>query len=272
MSDHKNYGQSGIGPNVEIGKKGPRVKNNSDVIEHRNNADDDFVVTRGAPPVGDNDYVTKKYLETSASISVSGQIDGGSPPAGSFTGEIRIVTTAGGSFGLKELYRWDGSAWEEVNRPDGLRISITTPLTGGTDEYLGDHVYLWDETGDVWVDVGPTQSVSNIVRARRVTIDFNDADGAINIGDLIPANAIVLRGVANVTQAFDGTNPSLEVGDAGDTDRFAATNEICLDTVGLYKFETYHLYGADTQAIATLVKGAGNTQGQVSLVLEYHQP
>lgn len=50
MSEHKDYGLSGIGKNVEIGKGGSRIKDNGGVIEHRNNADDDFVRSKGAVP------------------------------------------------------------------------------------------------------------------------------------------------------------------------------------------------------------------------------
>ena len=268
MSNHKNYGQTGISGNTELGKKGPRLKDEGGAIAHRNSADNAYAIARGADPVGDNDLVTKKYLETRANVRVTGQINGGAPGTGAFVGEIRIVTTAGGSFNLQELYRWSGSAWEAVTVFEGMTVVVTDALTGGTDEYLADHIYVWDEDNTTWVDNGPSPALSNVRRARRVTIDFNDPNGANNIGDLIPQNAIVVGGMANVTQAFDDAAATLEVGDAGDTDRFAAVSEICLDVVGLYKFDAYHLYGADTQAIATLAKGT-STQGQVSLILEY---
>ena len=47
----KNYGQIGVGSIVEFGKVGPQLKNNSSIFEHRNNADDDFVIARGAHPI-----------------------------------------------------------------------------------------------------------------------------------------------------------------------------------------------------------------------------
>lgn len=268
MADQKNYGLSGIGENVEIGKKGPKLKNNNGVIEHTNNDGSDFAIVRGADPVGENDLVTKKYLESKANISVTGQIDGGSPGVGSFVGDVRVVTTAGGTYSLKELYRWDGTEWVLLNVKDGLRVSVTTSLTGGSDTYTGDHIYLYDEDTLSWLDVGPSNAISNIVRTQRKTIDFNDSDGAINIGDLIPANAIIVSTSVSVTQAFNGTNPSLEVGDSTDSDRHMAPNEICLETVGLYTTKNYHLYGANTQVIATLSKGA-STQGQASLLVEF---
>jgi len=268
MAETKNYGQTGVGENVEIGKKGPRIKDNSGVIEHRNSADTDFAITRGADPVGENDLVTKRYLETKSGISVVGQIDGNAPGTGAFTGEIRIVTTAGGSYSLQELYRWDGSQWVQLTVFEGMRISITDPLTGGTDEYSGDHVYLWDEDSTEWIDIGPSQALANVSRARRATITFNDSDGAINVGDVVPQNAIITKITAFVSQGFNDAASTLTVGDAADADRHMESKEICLDVVGKYVSDQYHLYGADTQVTATLSKGS-STQGQVSLLVEY---
>jgi len=46
----------------QIGLGGPNVKNNVGAVEMRNAADAAFVITRGADPVGANDYVTKGVL------------------------------------------------------------------------------------------------------------------------------------------------------------------------------------------------------------------
>lgn len=48
----------------QLGKAGPNIKNNSGIIEMRNNADAAFVITRGLSPVGNDDYVTKLYFDT----------------------------------------------------------------------------------------------------------------------------------------------------------------------------------------------------------------
>lgn len=271
MAEHKNYGLTGVGPNVEIGKGGPRVKNSSGRVDFRNNADSDYANVAGADPTQDQDFVTKKYLETNANVSVTAQIDGGSPGSGAFTGEIAIVTTAGGSFALKELYRWDGSAWVQLTVFEGMRISVTDALSGGTDEYLADHLYLWDEDDSTWVDIGPNSALSNVLRKRSVTVDFNDSDGAINIGAVVPVGAIVTRVKANVTQVFNGTTPTLKVGDAGDDDRLMTDQQVCIDVVGLYVTENLHTYGSATQLIATLAKGS-STQGQVDVCVEYFIP
>lgn len=47
---------------LQIGLGGPNVKANAGAIEMRNAADAAFAITRGAPPVGADDYVTKGSL------------------------------------------------------------------------------------------------------------------------------------------------------------------------------------------------------------------
>jgi len=65
----KNYTQKSIGTPLELGEGGPRVKDNAGAIEHRNAADDDFAIARGADPVGANDLVTKGVLDTISEAS-----------------------------------------------------------------------------------------------------------------------------------------------------------------------------------------------------------
>lgn len=48
----------------QLGLAGPNVKNNSGVVEFRDNADAAFVIARGLDPVGANDLVTKNYFDT----------------------------------------------------------------------------------------------------------------------------------------------------------------------------------------------------------------
>jgi hypothetical protein len=261
----KRYGVTGIGGNVELGKAGPRIKDSSGVIEHRNAADSAYAITRGAHPVGDNDLVTKRYLETRADVSVTGQINGGSPPA-VVPGAVYIVTTAGGGYSLKELYYGGAAAWEAITVPEGLKIVVTDALTGGTDEYEADTVYVWDADGATWVMIGPAPGVTGVEKNERLTIDYTDV-GDNNLGSPIPINGIVNKVIVNVTQAFNGTAPLLNIGDAGDADRLMDEVEIDLTTVGRYVVDCYHLYGAATQVLANLAIGGSPSAGQCDILL-----
>src|SRR5438445_644719 len=47
----------------QLGLGGPQIKNNGGVIEHRNAADNAFVISRGLDPAAANDLVTKGYAD-----------------------------------------------------------------------------------------------------------------------------------------------------------------------------------------------------------------
>ena len=58
-----NYSQTGIGQSVEYSQGGARVRDNTGVIEIRDNADAVFTQCRGADPVIADDLATKRYVD-----------------------------------------------------------------------------------------------------------------------------------------------------------------------------------------------------------------
>jgi hypothetical protein len=264
----KKFGLVGIANNVQLGKSGPRLKVNSGVIEVKNAADSALAVLRAAAPVGDDDLVTRRYLETRANIIVSGQIDGGSP-ASPGDGVVYIVTTAGGGFALGELYRRESASWVLLSVQDGTVISIANPLTGGADTYVLGR-WQWDLDTTDWVLVGPISETAKTDKNELATILFNSSS-PVDIGAVLPSGAIVKKVIVSVSQAFDGTAPTLTIGDVGDTDRLMLDAEIDLKTVGVYVSDIFHLYGANTQVTGTLVPDS-STVGQASVLVEYRLP
>jgi hypothetical protein len=264
----KHYELSGIDSNVEIGKRGPRVKDNSGAVEFRNQADDDFVVVRGADPVAANDFVTKRYMETRASVYVTGQIDGGSPPAAGTPGRVFICTTTGGGYTINYLYWDNGVTWDEIIPAEGQVVSVTDELSGGTVEFTGDHLYLWDADGSTWVDLGPTPAAQEVVKSSRLAFDY--ADVGVNLIVNVPANAIVTKVILNVTQAWDVNQPYVEVGDAADADRLMQSKGNDLAKVGVQVTDAGYLYGVATDVNVTLSNDGGTpTQGQAIIVVHY---
>ncbi len=268
MADSKHFGQSGIGNSVEFGKSGGRIKNNAGVLEVRNNADSAYAIMRGADPIADSDLVTKKFLETQVNVFVTGQINGGAAP-GVVDGAVYIVTTAGGAYALGELWRGESGAWVQITVPEGLTISVTDALTGGTDTYEADHRYLWDEDSSTWGDIGPVAAATKVVKSQRAGLVFDSA-ATVAIGSALPVSSRAQKVIVDVTQAFDATGPATaQVGDAGDTDRLAAVAEIDLTTVGTYICDCYHNYGAETQANITFSAGTGGTAGTATVEIVY---
>jgi len=264
----KNYGLVGLGGNVELSKGGARLKNVAGVIEARNNVDDAYAIVRGDHPTGLNDLVTLQYLKTKGDVIVTGQINGGAPPVAGTPARVFVCTTTGGSYTVKHLYLDDGAAWVDVGPAEGQSMAVTDALTGGAIEFLADHSYLWDSDGSNWNDIGPsTLTESKHLLQRTVDIAYTDT-GVVNIGTAVSANGRVLGIWINVTQVFNGTTPTLIVGDAGDTDRFVATTEVDLKTIGLYKLDVSHLYSVLTQVYATVAPDSGTT-GAANITLYF---
>lgn len=267
----KSYDLNGVNGNVELGKGGPRVKDSSGAVEHRNNADDAYSIVRGADPVTDNDLATKGWVEKRYGIKVTGQINGGSPPAASSYGRIFICTTAGGAYTLKYLYRDTGSAWEEIVPVEGMTIGITDALTGGTDEYEADTVYIWDADAGTWNYIGPVANLyQGLIATREVSLTFADT-GDNNVGAAVPSGATVISIVAQVTQAFNGTGNALKIGDATDDDRLMTTSENDLEEAIPFETRRWYTYGAATQIVANIAN-TGGSQGQVQILVTYKVP
>jgi len=74
MADIKNYGIKGVGSDVQFGKGGQRVKNESSKLKARNADDTDFVNVQGADPVEDQDFVTKVWYEQQSATFASDKV------------------------------------------------------------------------------------------------------------------------------------------------------------------------------------------------------
>ena len=83
MADSKQYGTSGIGPDLELGAGGPRVSVSGSTIEFRTNDGVSLVQAHGAAGVSGNDFVTFDQLASPSSLPIineqfsSGRISGG---------------------------------------------------------------------------------------------------------------------------------------------------------------------------------------------------
>lgn len=264
----KNYGLTGIGSTVELGKGGAKLKNNSGAIEVRNNGDTVFAILRAADPIGLDDVVNYRTLKIQGGSPVIGQINGGAPPAAGTPGRLFVCTTTGGAYTVKYIYLDDGVAWVEFIPYAGMTINVTVNLTGGAIEFTGDHAYMWDADGSNWIDIGPyAATVSKHVMQRSVDIAYTDS-GVINVGAAVSANGRVSGVWVNVTQVFNGTAPTLTVGDAGNASRFALAAEIDLKTVGVYKLDASHFYSVSTQVTTTLTPDSSTT-GAANITLYF---
>ena len=248
----KNYGQSGVASSVEIGKGGARVRDNAGAIEARNNADTGLANIRAASPVGDDDVVTKRFLATRANVQVVGQIDGSNPPA-VVEGQIRVCTTSGGAYVAGLLYRGESGAWVAIfadlaSIPTNLVIVVAVVLTGGTVSFAADTLYTFDGDAQTWELVGTSQTLTGVNKSLRADLAHNSA-ASVTLGNM-PANGGAFRVVVNVTQAFNGTAPSLQIGDGVSAARLMSSAEVNLKAVGTYVADCYYRYASATDILA----------------------
>jgi hypothetical protein len=109
----KHYDLNGVSGNTELGKNGPRVKDESGTVAHRNSADSGYVVARGADPVIDDDLVTRRFYNANV-------------PSGSITSRS-VAFTNGSSFPLNI-----GAVIPNGAQILRTRISIGTAFTPAT--------------------------------------------------------------------------------------------------------------------------------------------
>lgn len=106
---------------------------------------------------------------------------------------------------------------------------------------------------------------ASAVRVIRKTIGVAD-DGAVAL-ESVPAGAVILRATVVVLTAFDGSAPTLDIGDAGDPDRLVPAADVDLDTVGTYAIAPSYRYGALTALVGDLDIDA-STVGEAEIVIE----
>jgi len=281
----KNYRQSGVSNILEFSKGGAKVKNSTGVIEARNNADAAYAVVRGADPVGSNDFVTKQYLLANANVTVIGNIyDVGATTPGStqFTsagqeGYLAICNESVGAFTIDNLYRLDTwltdvatSSWTEIVASEGLRFVMSDASSGGTDSYSADHIYIYDADGTEWIDIGPAAAATAISKNLQAALVFGTST-PVAIGTPSIANSVITKVIVDVTTAFDGTAPLLDIGISGTVDLYMDQTEIDLKTIGVYVVDVYKLDAGPTAIIGTYAADSSSA-GAASIMVKYDTP
>lgn len=280
MSNFKKYGLTGVSGTIELGKGGAKLYNNSGALEAKNNAEDALAILRSASPVGNNDVVTKQYLETYGLPKIYGYIyDNTGADSDEFTssaqeGLLALAVDTVGSFTVKKIYRlvtWDTdvstSTWTEINPTESMTIATRVASPDATIDILGDHLYLYDTDTTSWVDMGPYSpvAITYINKNIRATVQFGTSS-PVAVGN-VPSGCIVTQIIVKVTTAFDGTDPTLSIGVSGTVEKFMSASEIDLKTVGTYIVDLYSLED-NIDVIATYVADS-STAGVCQILLKY---
>lgn len=150
MADHKDYGLKGVGPDVQLGKGGSRLKENGGTVEFKDSTDTTYVRLSAADPVNDQDVVTKSYL-SNYTTTTANKLE--LPEDGAHGGAVDtwIVGTTTYSTAIDDLNEVLGRLVPDAP-PNLSSFSIST--TGGNNELLASGAT--DNTGGSIPSAGST--------------------------------------------------------------------------------------------------------------------
>lgn len=269
-----------IGTIFQLGLGGPQLKpSGTGVIEHRDSADAAFAIARGATPVGDNDLVTKLYADQlTKPLIVKRQADTSSSiPANTATRGFVVVTTAGSGAVIGDVLFDDGTGVGTMTilaggPQEGRVIVVTDALAGGTIEFDADTMYIWDDDALTWIKAGDIGSVTGADRVICVPFDFNDQGGTVDSTAEVPASAIITKSIIKITTDFDGTSPTITLGNSASPALAQAASVNRPTQIAEYHCEEIIAWGGVADEVRVTVGGTAATQGVGTAYLFYSTP
>ncbi len=146
-----------------------------------------------------------------------------------------------------------GASWPST--PHIRLASIAMPASGA---WLPSHI----------TRLGGAQAIAAFgVATGGIKADLTHASDATTLIGTLTAGDVSSRVVVWVEEAFDGSAPTLTVGDAADNDRLAGTTDLDLKTVGRYEIPICYRFTAATAVNAYLTPD-GSTAGKVTVKVE----
>jgi len=282
MTDSKHYGIVGVGPDLELGIDGPRIKNNAGVVEVYANDGVTLTKLKGADGVGLTDFVTLSQLNTKANINSSVTFssailgDPGTESSGidvngtTFESTFKVSDIDGTNFAQTILHR-HSTVLEPliVGARSNSNTSSHANVTNGQNVFT---VYGtgWAGTnykifGNVSIGVDGTGTVSDTSAPGRFTVsltpdgslvpspvlNINNAGVLQTIGNIVAPsfNTVVLTGLSTPTLTVTGTT-SVSGTNTGD------------QTITL----TGNVTGSGTGSFATTIANNAVTNGMLATV------
>jgi len=213
------------------------------------------------------DLATVGQVMEKATLTVQGQIDGTAPPDPTANdGQVFVVTTAGNSYSLRELYLATGGNWEALSLYDGRRIAVADALTGGSIEFQGDRIYQYNEEAGAYADMGATTSLAGVLQESATSVAF-DASSPATVHGATPGD---LREITiRVAEAFDDGNATLDsLQDGGGNDVVDPAN-LNLDLTDASAELAFSVGGDANTDINLAWSPASATKGKVEVLTEY---
>jgi hypothetical protein len=104
---------------------------------------------------------------------------------------------------------------------------------------------------------------------RTLSADFTfETSSPFDLGGVLPGGSTILGWRVNITTAFDGTTPALNIGDVDTADNIASVAPADMTSAGVHSDYTWTEYDEDIQLFGTLVL-SGASQGAGTISVEY---
>ena len=202
---------TGIVSNIlKLGKDGNgSIKNNSGVIEARNDGDTDYIQMRAKSlqsGFGLNDIPAAKDIKGIFPLIEFSFTGASVPSAGSNTSKFGFCHTAGGSYSAGDVVYDDGTTLTKVVAISGL---LSTSVVTGTISLIANGVYA-KEGGSFVLKGDGTSSSTGVERVVALSFAFGSS-ATIDSTTSIPEGSVITRVETAVTTAFNGTSPTVAV-------------------------------------------------------------
>ncbi len=110
------------------------------------------------------------------------------------------------------------------------------------------------------------QTHLQVVHYIKGEVDYSDS--TVTIG-AVPKNAVIIGTEVLVTTAFNGTAPSLTVGNSATADAYVAAGDVTETATGLTSVAKGEKVSADTDVIATFTQAGDTTAGAATVIVRY---
>ena len=260
-----------IGDIFQIGKSGPNIKNNNDVIEFRNNSDSDYSVAR------------TKQIQVGASISdiptlldlygvvpyIEYSFAGASAPsAGTNTNQFGFCHTTGGAYTAGDVVYDNGTALLKLNVVKHL---TTKAAVTGTISLIANGFYTKD--GASWVLKGDGSGTSTGME-QVIEISYTYSSTNVDSTTSIANGARITRVENVVTTPFNGTSPTLEVKVNGSTPLTVMNTTLSdLKVANQYQqLEIAEVNASNAGVVRATVSSSASTAGTGKVYVFYVSP
>ncbi len=262
-----------IGSTFQIGVTGPKIKNNSDVVELRNNADNAYAKGRALRIQSSNAPETDIPVLVDAMLKIiQFSFNGASAPAaGTNTGKFGFCHTTGGSYTANDVVYDNGSALSVMPR-ETAKVIITTSSVTGTVSLNANGVYGWEGSSYVLKGDGASTD-TGIVKCIQIPLVFGSG-ATVDSTTSIPSGAYVTRVVCLVSTLFNGTAPTVGVTVNGSSPvTIMATADNDLKLANQYEVEDVVSIGATgTGVVRASYTASTSTAGAATIFVFYTTP